>query len=1200
MEFELQATRGDSLRNDPSYSSSDDDSTNETTDNGGSGNLSRIEGGQRAGAGSGDGPGARDRECKGGRIPRGSQGSQSPQAAVTAAGAESVSRSANVAAPPLPRLDAMGSAANRHVRVVEDAALWYACAGPLVTVPAVGSLVVYFPQGHVEQQQRLAQRDPPQSTESESPPRSPPSGLSSPIAISTSESQSQSHNSGDDSPSPSHGGNSGLSQSPSQSDSSGCTLPRGCASASPPSAGQCAQSSGSPGGRGGSGGGSGTRGADSGSAAESAQAKRRQQLPPSHIFCRLTAVALQADERTHELMVRFDLQPVDEAEAVRVQAAASQEARRAGAGGRRRGRNGEKADAQEERSEEGGMDADGGRTQAARSGGLQAQAGVQAGVHTHMGAHARLHMCCKRLSTSDAAPHGGFFIPRKAAESLFPALDANEEGPCQQLVASDVFGREWNFRHVYRGSPRRHLLTAGWSALCASWGLAASDRIIFLRAGNGALKVGARRSEAVLAAQHRRQRERERGRGASDGASSAGAAKDSSNTGAHAIAAAATSRGGGGSAATAAVASVTASQVLEWAAHCHGVKRAFSVVYHPWYPPLLSSLLPTPALFPSPCSPSSACLDSLASLPCPPLPVSSTRPYSPRPPRFVRISLRLTAASEVRMAFETDELSTHRLRGTVTAVHRAASGVWPTSQWRSVRVRWFDCDPSLPRPPLVSPWHLDDSLPSAPRASPCSSSLSAPMSLSLSTTSSLTASAPFPSSSSSPSPRPLVSPRPPSSPRDPRPARSSLRDSAFPPLSASPPLHTSPSALMPPPPSPTTPRSASSAPHLPSAPTPPTPLRLPPSASPCPSPGGGRRISLAEWRQWRALVRQSPADHPLPLPLHLPASGAGRGGESGREATRQTGADGGEGGREEEWEAEDLECGGRQRGGGGERPVSALPATSAEVAAGAGAASEESATYPFPTPLRPLPTAPSHAAPPYGDPRPARLSLASLLPLTDCHVAADSAEERPGKKPRSADRCASWQSGDLEGREEEGDEACEEQEMRDEECGKGGEEGDMVEAQGREEEERREGEMGGDGEEGREKRKEGEKAEQGAEEGVTGRHSHSSCHAAAAAAGQSRRIKLRVEGSPVMRTVDLSGIGSFQSLYATCAAMLQLPLQQPGEPSAGATCPWQLTYTDTDGDTLLVGDGPWSEFVRDARKLSVIRTPKLQQWGESC
>jgi len=36
-------------------------------------------------------------------------------------------------------------------RRVLDSELWHACAGPLVSLPAVGSRVVYFPQGHSEQ-----------------------------------------------------------------------------------------------------------------------------------------------------------------------------------------------------------------------------------------------------------------------------------------------------------------------------------------------------------------------------------------------------------------------------------------------------------------------------------------------------------------------------------------------------------------------------------------------------------------------------------------------------------------------------------------------------------------------------------------------------------------------------------------------------------------------------------------------------------------------------------------------------------------------------------------------------------------------------------------------------------------------------------------------------------------------------------------
>ena len=36
-------------------------------------------------------------------------------------------------------------------RKTMNSELWHACAGPLVSLPPVGSLVVYFPQGHSEQ-----------------------------------------------------------------------------------------------------------------------------------------------------------------------------------------------------------------------------------------------------------------------------------------------------------------------------------------------------------------------------------------------------------------------------------------------------------------------------------------------------------------------------------------------------------------------------------------------------------------------------------------------------------------------------------------------------------------------------------------------------------------------------------------------------------------------------------------------------------------------------------------------------------------------------------------------------------------------------------------------------------------------------------------------------------------------------------------
>ncbi|KAK6121668.1 hypothetical protein DH2020_044595 [Rehmannia glutinosa] len=50
-------------------------------------------------------------------------------------------------------------------------------------------------------------------------------------------------------------------------------------------------------------------------------------------------------------------------------------------------------------------------------------------------------------------------------------------------------------RHIYRGTPRRHLLTTGWSTFVNQKKLVAGDSIVFLRAENGDLCVGIRRAK---------------------------------------------------------------------------------------------------------------------------------------------------------------------------------------------------------------------------------------------------------------------------------------------------------------------------------------------------------------------------------------------------------------------------------------------------------------------------------------------------------------------------------------------------------------------------------------------------------------------------------------------------------------------------------------------------------------------------------
>ncbi|MBA0684091.1 hypothetical protein Goari_025698 [Gossypium aridum] len=130
------------------------------------------------------------------------------------------------------------------------------------------------------------------------------------------------------------------------------------------------------------------------------------------------------------------------------------------------------------------------------------------------------HMFCKTLTASDTSTHGGFSVPRRAAEDCFPPLDYKQTRPSQELVAKDLHGVEWRFRHIYRGQPRRHLLTTGWSIFVSQKNLVAGDALFgvladlsFLqhyRGEDGELRLGIRRAvrprnclpESVIAKQN--------------------------------------------------------------------------------------------------------------------------------------------------------------------------------------------------------------------------------------------------------------------------------------------------------------------------------------------------------------------------------------------------------------------------------------------------------------------------------------------------------------------------------------------------------------------------------------------------------------------------------------------------------------------------------------------------------------------------
>ncbi|GAB4838099.1 Auxin response factor 19 [Ancistrocladus abbreviatus] len=101
---------------------------------------------------------------------------------------------------------------------------------------------------------------------------------------------------------------------------------------------------------------------------------------------------------------------------------------------------------------------------------------------------------CKTLTASDTSTHGGFSVPRRAAEKIFPPLDFSMQPPAQELQAKDLHGQTWTFRHIYRGQPKRHLLTTGWSVFVSSKRLFAGDSVLFIRDEKSQLLLGIRRA----------------------------------------------------------------------------------------------------------------------------------------------------------------------------------------------------------------------------------------------------------------------------------------------------------------------------------------------------------------------------------------------------------------------------------------------------------------------------------------------------------------------------------------------------------------------------------------------------------------------------------------------------------------------------------------------------------------------------------
>ncbi|KAB5521177.1 hypothetical protein DKX38_025496 [Salix brachista] len=230
---------------------------------------------------------------------------------------------------------------------------------------------------------------------------------------------------------------------------------------------------------------------------------------------------------------------------------------------------------------------------------------------------------CKTLTASDTSTHGGFSVPRRAAEKVFPPLDFSQQPPAQELIARDLHDNEWKFRHIFRGQPKRHLLTTGWSVFVSAKRLVAGDSVLFIWNENNQLLLGIRRATRPQTVMP-----------------SSVLSSDSMHLG-----------------------------LLAAAAHAAATSSRFTIFYNPR------------------ASPSEFIIPMAKYL---------------KAVYYTRVSVGM----RFRMMFETEESSVRRYMGTVTGISDLDVVKWPNSHWRSVKVGW-DESTAGERQPRVSLWEIE-------------------------------------------------------------------------------------------------------------------------------------------------------------------------------------------------------------------------------------------------------------------------------------------------------------------------------------------------------------------------------------------------------------------------------------------------------------------------------------------------------------
>ncbi|XP_042497702.1 auxin-responsive protein IAA28-like isoform X2 [Macadamia integrifolia] len=83
-------------------------------------------------------------------------------------------------------------------------------------------------------------------------------------------------------------------------------------------------------------------------------------------------------------------------------------------------------------------------------------------------------------------------------------------------------------------------------------------------------------------------------------------------------------------------------------------------------------------------------------------------------------------------------------------------------------------------------------------------------------------------------------------------------------------------------------------------------------------------------------------------------------------------------------------------------------------------------------------------------------------------------------------------------------------------------------------------------------------------------------------------VKVKMEGVPIGRKVDLSLHNSYQTLTNTLISMFGKYEGDMNRSLNQGSTRYTLAYQDKDGDWLLVGDTPWQTFVSSVQRLEIL------------